>query len=157
MTAVRVPCAGTNAAGEPCKSTFVQKDGFCTAHGPDGLNAMRERGRKGARALRTPGLKTGELGPLASHADAERWLQVIVTAVGESRLTHNSGSAMFRGIDTWLRAQDASKVERIMNELRGCVEDYLGTGRNAGNKEALADGVLAAFERRGARSLRVVR
>ena len=128
MTTERVRCAGTNAAGEPCKSTIIQKDGFCSAHGPDGLNAMRERGKKGARALRTPGLKEGELGPLDNPDDAARWLRISGEAVATGRLTHQSCAALVRTVEGFLKAHDAGKVTRQLAALTDAAKDYERSG-----------------------------
>ena len=82
-------CKGLTKAGSGCKSPFVDRDGYCPAHAPDGAARMRHRGQKGGDATRRrfsgAGLSPDRLGPLESagaepfpgsalHPEGDRWI-----------------------------------------------------------------------------------
>ena len=74
---------------------------------------MAERGRIGAEVSKQvrrkgKGLRPGELGPLRSPQDAERWLRIVGRAVAEGRLRNRDADATTRAVKEWLRAHAAA-------------------------------------------------
>lgn len=120
-------CRGMTKAGKPCQSPFVDRDGFCPAHGVDGTARMRQRGQKGGDATRRKhsgaGLSAKHLGPLETIQDALRWLWLIAQAVGERELTHSEGAAMTSAVREWVRADGERLKVEDLQELREQVAD----------------------------------
>lgn len=115
-------CKGRTKRGEPCKSPFVDADGYCPAHTANGAARMRARGRKGAEKTnarrRREGLPPDRLGSLETPADAQRWLRLIAEAVGALALTHAEGSTMTSAVRAWLAAEDARLRSEDLAELQ---------------------------------------
>ena len=102
-------CRGRNEQGEPCGApeSFVNPSGWCPAHQPGGRERLREAGRLGAEVSKQvrrkwKGLRPGELGPLRTPKDAERWLRIIGQAVTEGRLRNRDADAGTRAGREWL-------------------------------------------------------
>jgi hypothetical protein len=113
-----VKCRGRTAEGKPCNAPEELVDestGFCIGHGPEGSKRTAMAGKLGAAATRAKwrgkGLEEGELGPLKTPEDAERWLRIAGEAVAVGRLTDRSGTAITRAVEAWLKAS-AVRVER---------------------------------------------
>ena len=125
MTNQRRRCAGTNARGEACRSPMVGEDGYCAAHRDGGSATMAERGRKGAESLkkhwRGQVLAETDLPPLRTPVDAEQWLEVVGRAVATGRLSHNQGRTIATTVREWLKAHEAGKVSRKIEDLSEAV------------------------------------
>ncbi len=129
MTRKRRACAGTNAAGRPCRSPVVGSDGFCPAHRPGGSSEMRRRALKGAIASRrAKGLAPDELPALDSPQAAERWLEEVGRAVSTGRLGHQEGRAIVGAVQQWLKAHEAGHVAERLEELAGRLDELRGGG-----------------------------
>jgi hypothetical protein len=81
---------------------------------------MAERGRIGAEVSKQvrrkgKGLRPGELGPLRTPQDAERWLRIVGQAVAEGRLRNRDADSTTRAVREWLRAHDAGEVAHRLN------------------------------------------
>ena len=120
-------CRGRTKEGKQCESPFVDKDGYCPAHGPDGTQRMRTRGQKGGDATRRrfsgAGLSADRLGPLDTLRDAKRWLQLIAEAVGERQLSYSEGQSMTGAVREWIKAEDARLRAEDLHELQAQVAD----------------------------------
>ncbi len=126
-------CRGRNARGEPCGApeSFVNPSGWCPAHRPGGRERLREAGRLGAEVSKQvrrkwKGLRPGELGPLRTPQDAERWLRIIGQAVTEGRLRNRDADAGTRAVREWLRAHEAGVVTDRVEELRRKLSELKG-------------------------------
>ena len=124
-----------NAKDEPCQASesLVDQSGFCPPHRPGGRKLMADRGRIGAEVSKQvrkkgKGLRPGELGPLRTPKDAERWLRIIGQAVTEGRLRNRDADSGTRAIREWLRAHEAGAVADQVEELRRKVSELKGGG-----------------------------
>jgi hypothetical protein len=130
------PCRGRTKAGKPCKSPFVNADGFCPAHGPDGAQRMRARGRRGAQTTKLrysgAGLPRDRLGTLETIQDAQRWLRLIAEAVGARELSHSEGSAMTTAVRAWISSEDTRLRAEDLQELREQLAEIRRKGMRAG-------------------------
>lgn len=128
----RETCKGQTKAGKPCKSPFVDEEGYCPAHAPGGTATMRERGRKGAQTTKARykgrGLHRDQLGCLESIEDAQRWLRMIAQAVGAREITHNEGAAMTSTVRAWLSAEDSRLRAEDLAELQGQIAELRRKG-----------------------------
>ncbi len=75
------------------------------------------------------GLRPGELGPLRTPKDAERWLRIVGQAVAEGRLRSRDGDATTRAVREWLRAYDAGTVTDRVEELKAEMAKLKGDRR----------------------------
>lgn len=124
MVATRRACTGTNTAGQPCQSPIVGRDGYCDAHRPGGEAEMKRRALKGAiKAQLAKGLKPRELGPLKSHADAERWLRIVGEAVATGRLGHQEGRTTVSAVREWVKAHTDGAMAQQLEALREQLEE----------------------------------
>ena len=113
MTETRRRCKAKNAQGEPCRmhpNLVSQATYLCNAHAPNGQQEMARRAKLGGRATQEvwhrPGLSAGDLGPLESVADAQRWLRLIGSGVLDRSIDKGDGAIATRAVDVWLKAQD---------------------------------------------------
>ena len=84
---------------------------------------MAELGRVGAEVTKQvrrkgKGLRPGELPPLRTPQDAERWAEVVGRAVASGSLTHSQGKAISSLIREWRASHDAGTVADHVQELR---------------------------------------
>ncbi len=119
-------CKHTKDDGTRCQAPeeFVDRQtGFCRNHGPGASERMSEQGRKGAKVtakrLKAPAL---ELGPLESHEDAKRWLQIIGRAVLSREVTDRSAQAAIRSVEAWLKAEGERVTMYVITELKADVD-----------------------------------
>ena len=124
-------CRAKNARGEPCRAPTSLVDplsGFCPAHGPGAKERLSEQGKVGAEVTKQvrrkgKGLRPGELGPLRTPQDAERWFRIVGQAVAEGRLRSRDGDGTTRAVREWLRAYEVGAVTDRLEELRTHVEE----------------------------------
>lgn len=123
-------CRGTTDSGQPCQSPLVGKDGWCDAHRPGGREEMKRRGRKGGEAKANgTGLARGDLGPLETSADAERWCQVIALAVAEGTISTGRGNALRKCVKEFRQARADRLTEEKLNLLETKVRELDEAGR----------------------------
>lgn len=117
-------CKGTTREGVPCRAPehMVDASGFCHAHGPGARDRMAERGRKGAISLRRKvtgsGLSEEALGPLTTHADAKRWLELIGRAVACGKLGDRAALAAIKAVSEWVKAEGERVASNVLEQLR---------------------------------------
>ena len=120
-------CRGQTKEGKQCESPFVDKDGYCPAHGPDGTQRMRDRGQKGGDATRRrfsgAGLSADRLGSLETISDAQRWFRLIAQAVGERELSYSEGQSMTSSIREWVKAEDARVASEDLAALKAQIAE----------------------------------
>ncbi|MGH7558481.1 MAG: hypothetical protein ACREMD_12025 [Gemmatimonadota bacterium] len=91
------------------------------SHGPGASERMAKLGKKGSAAVlrnRGKGLDPGELGPLNSHGDAQRWLRIAGEAVAVGRLTDRQGNAISKAVSEWVKAEAGRVREEDLAELQ---------------------------------------
>ena len=127
-------CNGTNAAGEPCRSRAVGKDGFCPAHRPGGKERMKRLAYEGAKAVHSPkGLDPDALGDLETVRDAQRWLRMIALGVTTGKLKAQEATSGVRALEAWLKAEQDRVAADEVSELRAQLDEVresLKKGRN---------------------------
>ena len=120
----RRKCKGVNLRGEPCRNPAVAADGWCDAHRPGNEGEMQRRALKGAIASRRPrGLDPEELGPLANHQDAKRWLETIGRAVTSGKLGDRQAQAAIKAVSEWVKAEESRLTREVVDQLRTRVEE----------------------------------
>lgn len=128
-------CKGVTKAGKPCQSPFVDRDGYCPAHGTDGSARMRHRGQKGGTVTGQrwsgAGLPRDRLGPLETVTDAQRWLRLIAEGVGARELTHSEGGSMVQSVRAWMLAEDLRLRGEDLSELRKQVAELRKQGKGS--------------------------
>ncbi len=122
-------CRGINAQGDPCKAhpNMVDENGWCPAHGPGAQERLREQGKKGGAALRRKwqairGLEPEDLGPLDTHEDAKRWLEVIGKAVLSNTIDSKAAHAGARAVETWLKAEGERVTMTVVEDLKAEID-----------------------------------
>ncbi len=98
---------------------------------------MRLLGLKSAiKARQARGLDHDELGPLQSHQDAKRWLEVVGRAVASGKLGERAAQAVIRAVSEWVRAEGqrftVTAVEKLREEVERIRQSLAGVGPSRG-------------------------
>lgn len=126
-------CAGVNVDGTPCTvpPELVMGSGYCFVHDPDRqqeVAAARARGAMSAARKLRRGLDEGELGPLESPADAQRWSRVTAAAVASGRITAQQGQSVARLLDQWNKSAEKGAAQDAVAEIMKLIRDRARRG-----------------------------
>lgn len=128
-------CKATKENGEPCgapASVVDPETGLCPAHDPERQEERRAAARKGgkatARRFSGGGLEEGDLPPLDSPENAERWLEAVGRAVATGKLGHNEGRTVVRAVREWVRARDKGKVSEKLDKMMDAISEAKESG-----------------------------
>ena len=98
---------------------------------------MKERARKGGRVTSSrmgkAGISDNELGPLNTHSDAKRWLELIGRTVCSGRLSERAAQAGIRAVEAWLKAEGERVTMTVVEDLKAEVE-RLKTNMSGANR-----------------------
>lgn len=143
MTETTIPtCAGLTGDGAPCRVPPKLLSGpdaegrwWCASHDPDpvvrqqqALASQRGAAATRARHRKLRALDRGELGPLDTPEDAQRWAATIARAVAEGRLAQGAANAATRALNQWLNARDLNVRESRLRKLENEVARLHGEG-----------------------------
>lgn len=122
MSDEKKTCGGTTKEGNPCRSPFVDDDGFCPAHRPDGSEEMARRGRKGGVLVHERREKSEKLADqlpaLDSYESAEEWSWRVALGVVRGDIGTKEANAISRALRIFLEARGEKLTTEVVEDLR---------------------------------------
>lgn len=140
-------CQGEKADGSQCgapPSMVDEETGYCPQHDPAREEWRREKasraGKASVKARRDKEFSLDELPELDGPQAAEKWMEIIIKAMIDGRLSQNKMDLARKGLKVWLKAHDKGQLEDRFDRLETALKTY----RETGDPDELLDVVDAA-------------
>lgn len=128
-------CAAITRAGERCKAeaTHGSYGSYCWSHAPETAEARKQRARRGGQAGGNGRPGVGDV------AQVRQEIRGVLSGVLRGQIERSTGSVMFQGFNTLLRAfeverkiKETDELEPRLIEIEQMVGEHNGsTGRSS--------------------------